>query len=49
MKNTSYVVLGLCFGVALGLIVFDNLAIGAGVGVAIGAGLDSVKNKNEEK
>ena len=36
-KNISYVGLWLCLGVAFGL-VFDNLAIGAGVGVAIGAG-----------
>lgn len=44
-KTISYVGLGLCLGVTLGL-VFDNLAIGAGAGVAIRAGLDSVKSKN---
>ncbi|SCK03370.1 Uncharacterised protein [uncultured Clostridium sp.] len=41
-KNISYVGLGLCLGVAYGL-VFDNLAIGIGIGV----GLDSGKNKNK--
>lgn len=45
-KNISYVGLGLCLGVAFGL-VFDNLAIGVGVGLAIGVGLDSRKNKNK--
>lgn len=45
-KNISYVGLGLCIGVALGL-VFDNLAIGVGSGLAIGVGLDSGKNKNK--
>lgn len=47
-KDISYVGLGLCLGVALGL-VFDNLAIGAGIGVAIGAGLDGVKSKNQNE
>ncbi|MGL4373186.1 MAG: hypothetical protein ACRCS6_05330 [Turicibacter sp.] len=45
-KKTSYLVLGLCLGAALG-IVYDNLAYGAGVGLAIGAGLDGVKSKNK--
>lgn len=48
-KKTSYIVLGLCVGAGLG-IVYDNLVIGAAIGLAIGAGLDGVnsKNKNDE-
>ena len=45
-KNTSYIGLGLCLGVALGL-VFDNLATGVGIGLAIRVGLYSGKNKNK--
>lgn len=45
-KNISCVGLGLCLGVAFGL-VFDNLVIGVGVGLAVGVGLDSRKNKNK--
>ena len=37
-KNTSYIGLGLCLGVALGL-VFNN--------IAIGVGLYTGKNKNK--
>ncbi|MGL4363426.1 MAG: hypothetical protein ACRCSG_09235 [Cellulosilyticaceae bacterium] len=45
MKNISYIGLFLCIGAALG-VVFDNIAIGAGVGVAIGAALDGLKSEN---
>lgn len=41
-KNISYLTLGLCLGVVFGLI-FDNLATVIGIGLAVGAGLDSAK------
>lgn len=43
-ENISYLELGLRIGCALGVL-FDNLATYLGVGLAIGAGLDSVKKK----
>lgn len=46
MKNISYIGLWLCLGIIFGS-VFNNLAIGAGVGIAIGAGLDRLKSKNK--
>lgn len=53
MKNKiiSCIGVGLCAGVALGVIVFDSLAVGAGVGVAIGAGVGAGlgSGKNKEK
>ncbi|MGO0882476.1 hypothetical protein ACTPDI_06785 [Clostridioides difficile] len=45
-ENISYLGLGLCFGVILGL-VFKNLAIGLSLGLLIGVVLDSKKNKNK--
>lgn len=45
-ENVSYLGLGLCFGVILGL-VFKNLAIGLSFGLLIGVVLDSNKNKNK--
>lgn len=43
-ENISYLVLGLCFGVILGLL-FKNLVIGLFFGLVIGVVLDSKKNK----
>lgn len=43
-ENVSYLGLGLCFGVVLGL-VFKNLAMGLSFGLIIGVVLDSKKNK----
>lgn len=45
-ENISYLGLGLCFGVILGL-VFKNLAMGLSFGLLIGVVLDSNKNKNK--
>lgn len=47
-ENINYIGLGVCLGVAFGLL-FDNLAIGAGIGLAIGTGLNSVKSKNQNE
>lgn len=43
-KNIIFVVFGLCLGIAFGL-VFDNVAVGVGVCLAIIVGLDIIKNK----
>ena len=51
-EKTSYISLGICFGVSLGITVggllFDNMAmgisIGVGLGVAVGTLLDSKRN-----
>lgn len=45
-ENVSYLALGLCFGVILGLI-FKNLAIGLSMGLVIGVVLDNNKNKTK--
>ncbi|MGL5069004.1 MAG: hypothetical protein ACRC6T_14510 [Sarcina sp.] len=43
-QNTSHIGFCLSIGAALGII-FDNLVLGAGIGVALRAVLDGVKNK----
>ena len=47
MKNISYIGLWLCLGIIFGS-AFDNLAVGAGVSLAIGTGLDRLKSKKSK-
>lgn len=42
-SNSNYVGLGLCIGAAVGLLIFESVAIGAGLGLCIGAGIKKQK------
>ncbi len=43
---------GMCFGVAIGQFLFDNVATGLGIGLTIGIGvgliLDNMKNRGKK-